>query len=424
MNYKRILSGVLAATIMSASYGYQNTDIITCINADDATEDVKTNNSETFNEVTYSIYITEEGMLGENIRYSLDSSGVLRISGEGRMNNFEESPFKNPEKIKAVLFEDQEKCAVENIGDNTFNGCINLYGITIPQTVTEIGTYAFSECKSITEMTVPDSVTRVGEYAFKDCSALKKAVLGKGLTKVGTSSAEFFMFSGCYELEELSLPSLVTGEDTFEENENGKQTLKHSIGQVNKLFDKRNVFTSNYIQNSIKSRFNLKKITVTSGEQIFPYEFAGINVEEICLPDTIKTISEHSFDHCKYLLEINIPDSVTYIGERAFSDCKLLKKLVMGKGIEEIETFAFSGCENNMEIYFDGTEEEWYDLPDTPFSTNVFFKNNEETESDNKGEINNPQSGTSIEKILEEGILGEKVNYVLYDNGRLIIGGT
>ena len=51
---------------------------------------------------------------------------------------------------------------------------------------------------------------------------------------------------------------------------------------------------------------------------------ANISIDEIVLPDTIKSIGEAAFYDQYYLSSINIPDSVTEIGEYAFYGCEHL----------------------------------------------------------------------------------------------------
>ncbi len=419
MNYKKVLSGVLAVAICAASTGFQNTERIARINAEEIAENVQAGSNQTDSEFTYRESVTEEGSLGENITYTLYSNGVLKISGTGRMNNFEKSPFNNPEKINAVLFDDGENSSVENIGDYAFSDCVNLYGITIPETVTEIGIHAFSKCKSITEITVPDSVTRVGEYAFENCSGMKKAVLGKGLTKIGTSSAEFYMFDGCFNLEQLSMPSLITRDNS---DINSISAEKHSIGQVHELFNDPSRYQSPSIIRLDTFCGNVKKIIVTSGEEIYPYEFSGMDIEEVILPDTITKISKCSFAGCEYLSEIFIPNSVVSIETLAFSYCDSLRKINMGKNIKTIDSLAFNVISADFypDIYFNGTKTQWNDLsckPNISYYRVHYLQSEEKTEDDD-------HTKDDHSKIIEEGVLGEKIDYILYGDGTLKIKGT
>ena len=53
-----------------------------------------------------------------------------------------------------------------HIGDEAFDWCTSLTGITLPDNVTNIGDSAFSYCKSLTGITLPGGLTNIGKGAF------------------------------------------------------------------------------------------------------------------------------------------------------------------------------------------------------------------------------------------------------------------
>ncbi len=61
---------------------------------------------------------------------------------------------------------------VKSIGTSAFSGKTNVYGISIPDTVTTIGNGAFCNCTNISSATIPASVTSIGYGAFAGCSRL------------------------------------------------------------------------------------------------------------------------------------------------------------------------------------------------------------------------------------------------------------
>lgn len=65
-------------------------------------------------------------------------------------------------------------------------------------------------------------------------------------------------------------------------------------------------------------------------------------MEELVIPDGIKTIHKEAFRQCSALKTVVIPDSVTYIGPRAFYGCKNLSVIKLGKNLKHIGTDAFS----------------------------------------------------------------------------------
>ena len=83
--------------------------------------------------------IVDSGTCGAEVTWTLDSEGVLTISGSGYMydNGSSGAPWHG--RVKSAV---------------------------IAEGVTSIGEYAFSDCRSLTSVTIPGSVTRIGEYAF------------------------------------------------------------------------------------------------------------------------------------------------------------------------------------------------------------------------------------------------------------------
>lgn len=85
---------------------------------------------------------------GSNLTWTLDSEGVLTISGSGDMYDYGSSsaPWHGSRsRVKSAVIADG---------------------------VTSIGSYAFSDCSSLTSVTIPDSVTSIDWDAFGDCTSL------------------------------------------------------------------------------------------------------------------------------------------------------------------------------------------------------------------------------------------------------------
>ena len=82
------------------------------------------------------------GAKGSNLTWTLDSEGVLTISGSGDMHGYDlpGAPwYGSRSRVKSAV---------------------------IAEGVTSIGRYAFVDCTSLTSVTIPDSVTSIGYAAF------------------------------------------------------------------------------------------------------------------------------------------------------------------------------------------------------------------------------------------------------------------
>ena len=104
-------------------------------------------------------YVVTSGTCGAEVTWTLDSEGVLTISGSGDMydSKIVQSDYRSLVK-SAVIAE-----GVTSIGEFAFYDCRSLTSVTIPDSVTSIGRYAFYKCTSLTSVTIPDSVTRIGD---------------------------------------------------------------------------------------------------------------------------------------------------------------------------------------------------------------------------------------------------------------------
>jgi len=111
----------------------------------------------------------KSGSCGPNLKWHLTDDGVLTISGEGRMDNYDGGYYVGGpwryDDIKRVIIGD----SVTSIGNDAFRGCSSLTSVTIPNSVRAIGYGAFSDCSSLTSVTIPNSVTTIGKEVFSDC---------------------------------------------------------------------------------------------------------------------------------------------------------------------------------------------------------------------------------------------------------------
>ena len=143
--------------------------------------------------------IVDSGTCGSNLTYTLDSNGVLTISGTGDMQN---SSFGwDKDLIKSVVIND----GVTSIGSEAFKNCTNLTSITIPDGVTSIGDYAFYGCDSLISATIGDSVMSIGKYAFCNCTGLTDITIPNNVTSI-----DWGAFSGCTSLTSITIPDSVT----------------------------------------------------------------------------------------------------------------------------------------------------------------------------------------------------------------------
>ncbi len=147
------------------------------------------------------------GSCGTGVTWSLNTSGVLTISGSGAIKNYTSSsntraPWYNyGADVTAIVIES----GVTAIGNYAFYWCSKITAVTIPDSVTSIGTYAFYGCDNLASIAIPDSVTGINSYAFSSCDLLSDVTLGNGMKSIGSDA-----FSSCPALTSITIPSSVT----------------------------------------------------------------------------------------------------------------------------------------------------------------------------------------------------------------------
>ena len=105
--------------------------------------------------------------------------------------------------LESIVFEEGSK--LKTIGHMAFKNCL-FTEFTIPAGVVTIGSEAFSGCDNLEEITIPDSVTAFeGSCQFYRCQKLAAVTLGTGITEIPDAA-----FQECPALESISIPDNVT----------------------------------------------------------------------------------------------------------------------------------------------------------------------------------------------------------------------
>lgn len=125
----------------------------------------------------------------ESVSWSIDTNGILTISGAGSMMDYSsENPspwtIAKPIITKVVIGE-----GVKAIGDYTFYGCTELKYVDfsssaqLTRTVGDensilesIGKYAFGNCSSLEAVSFPASLKFIDESAFEECVSIRNVV--------------------------------------------------------------------------------------------------------------------------------------------------------------------------------------------------------------------------------------------------------
>lgn len=190
----RLLAAVLALTMLCEMLplaAFAQSDIGQAVTA--AVQGIEEENSE--------IVASGEDL---NVTWSLDSDGLLIISGSGPMGEmYAQWPpnlawRKYNQQIKKVII----NSGVTSISEVAFEACFNLTEVELCDTITSIEKNAFFVCENLKKITLPKQLTEISHAAFQGCKSLTSVVIPPNVTKIDDSA-----FAYCENMESVSIPA-------------------------------------------------------------------------------------------------------------------------------------------------------------------------------------------------------------------------
>ncbi|MDR0989523.1 MAG: leucine-rich repeat domain-containing protein [Prevotellaceae bacterium] len=146
----------------------------------------------------------DSGVCGTNLTWTLTDDGVLTISGEGEMTDYDyydNTPWsKYLPEIKTILMKE----GVTTIGSYAFKSCTGLSSVSISGSVTTIRTAAFFECIRLSFVAIPGSVTTIGMGAFYNCTSLSSITIPNNIRRIESDT-----FAKCSGLSSVIIPNSV-----------------------------------------------------------------------------------------------------------------------------------------------------------------------------------------------------------------------
>ena len=259
--------------------------------------------------LAFAAEVVHSGQLTDTVNWSLDSDGVLTISGTGSMG-----------KDKYWY----------NLPWYSYSGAI--YSVVIEEGVTDIVDTAFAWIDSIVTISIPSTVETIGDDDVFYCEDLESIT-------VSPDNEYFSSESGIlYNSDKTVLicyPSAKAG-DTF--------TVPASVKEI--------------AGGAFKSNKNIKNLIVPDTvETLNDSVFYDAYFEYVSLGNGLTVLPSNCFFSCDSLRRIVIPESVTLIDIGCFMHAKL-ENIVFGPNVKSVSNYAFYNTKLTH-VHYLGTQEQF-----------------------------------------------------------------
>lgn len=141
------------------------------------------------------------GTCGANITWTLDTDGVLTLSGTGQTDvypaSYDPPWYRNAYDVKKVIIEE----GIEWIQSRVFLDCKNLEEVYLPSSLIRMDSGAFKNCNSVKKVYIADLTSYLNMYVNEDY------YLGNGKAELyvgGNSIKELIIPDGVTEIKQLS----------------------------------------------------------------------------------------------------------------------------------------------------------------------------------------------------------------------------
>ncbi len=312
---------------------------------------------------------------------------------------------------------------IRNIGERAFYNCSNLIQFVIPESVTSIGDYAFTGCGMLENLTISNSITSMGNFVFNNCGSLVNVYYEGSIEDwcngpitgssffLATNSNHFYLLNSESEWEEatrITIPDTITTIKTsqfYGFNNVLSIVLPSSIKSIETFaFYDCSSLTSLIIPESVTSIesdaflscfrlvevYNYSSLNIRTQSETFGklgYYAKVVHMKEepsslfkttdgfLFYKDFLGKLTLISYEGMEtdIILPASIDGSNYSIHDYAFDRKEQLTGITIPKSITSFGDNVFGGCSNLMNIYYEGSIEDWCSLSFNTASTNPMF---------------------------------------------------
>jgi hypothetical protein len=297
----------------------------------------------------------EEEKGSEGLEYHLKSDGTYSVAWGStnlldkivipKMHNgklvteIEARGIISPWNAKEVVIPD----SITTISQNAFASFYYLTSFVVPKHITKIEAGAFKSCVSLKSITIPDTVKSIDDSTFRFCISLEEIVLPNSIEEIGPSA-----FEKCYQLTSITIPKSVVSIDktAFSSCKRLVEIINYSDLSFDNYFNKRIVHQG---ESLIRNVDGFKFITIDNINYLISYIGSD---EKITLPEYYNG-SEYEllpYYSLAYLTNFGYPSSIN------------VKEIAIPKTIKTIPSCTFYENREFSDLYYLGTKNEWNNI--------------------------------------------------------------
>ena len=297
-------------------------------------------------------------------------SALESIQFPANLVNIGESAFQGCSSLKTIAIPKN----ITSVNNYAFKDCSALSSVDIHNKVTYIGNYAFNGCTALANLTIPESVTAIGASAFSSPS-LSVRVLAQTPAELGNNAfnANTILYVPNVETYKAAwtgykfivpLNSVVASVQVSAMSDKSAIQQKLGLDSLKNIYSLKVSGTINSYDimmmrnqmpnlldidlsdaNIVACDYEYTKGYHSKKDTLSAYSFTGTgtHIRKAILPNSVVCIEENVFN-TPYLQEVVLPNNLRTIGDKTFYGCSALRSINLPESLISIGESAFQGA--------------------------------------------------------------------------------
>ncbi len=297
------------------------------------------------------VFADARGSCGALANWTFDeTTGTLTVSGIGIVDTVGWGDYRD--QIKTVIV---EKGITKITAIGAFANCDNLTSVSLPEGLTDIGSFyggdtgCFQGSDALSTVVLPNSLERLGPNTFNKCLGLTEITLPENLKTIENRA-----FYDCHYLETINLNSkaIESADYVFMGAAKKAQSCTVNVG-TNVTVIPKGIFRSSGITAINFTGNKLKSIEERA------FEWCD-RLTALHIPEGVTSVGIGIISHCDGMKELTVPSTLTDITVYAFGYAYGLEKIYYNATNAKINgnsllsgnsVFGYTGLHSNCTLY-------------------------------------------------------------------------